>query len=488
MAAWIDSNPGDKNPGDTLFPLQPLRIDPLRPLTQKRVGAFRWLALADDRVLALVPADTIDLLPALGRIADEYRVESTSGPREMLVYAYRTNQSLSELSIQKLAPASAESLFSSSSGYVEVDIRSMADLQKFLDRNLDLVAFQNGGDHVRLAGRAHSAELPPLVTLQDLAVLAKAAVGLPGIVRAELERRGLRETYESRVNQLVTKILQEQGSLLKTWSDFETLRQTIYAKNPYEEFLQRSVDAVLKEHPPSLGFSLDPRIDYAQIATDLHDAANGADAFYSKWLVPIVVADLQREEAVTKGMFDDLLRQLEEAGHAESAGHKVTDKESGIASLLGMPLTGKVPSSQSETMAGTRSPVSIFRSTPEEIEEGARDIVDAKKSELIRIADALSKKDITPLLDLRRYLEADIAGITIRPGAPKYRILDLQEMLKTNGFDLKVDGAYGPATTSLIKSFQKDEGLDETGIVDVRTWKALLLFRYSNAEPPWNLY
>jgi hypothetical protein len=172
----------------------------LRPLGDKQVGSLRWLTLAGDRILAVVPNDTKDLLSSLGRIADEYRVESDVPPREVVVYAYRIEPKLTGLSIRKLPSVLGQSLYTGDAGYFEENIRSTAELQTFLGRNLDLVAFRSFGDYIRLGGRTHATKLPSLITLEDLAALVKARVGLPTLVRSQLQRHGLRETYELRVN------------------------------------------------------------------------------------------------------------------------------------------------------------------------------------------------------------------------------------------------------------------------------------------------
>jgi hypothetical protein len=482
MAAWMDAAPRDRNPGDSLFTLQPLRLDALHSVTQKRVGPTRWLPLANERVLAVIPEGTKDILPLLGKIADEYRVESSAGPREVLVYVYRFDESRSELAIRKAPAVAGTALFDKATGYYEEDVHSIAELQTFLARNPDLVMFRNVGDHIRLGGRAHALNLPQLVTVQDLAVISKAGLGLGDMVRYELQRRGLRETYEARVNEFIAKVLKEQPSILKTYADFDSLRQEIYARVPYEDFLKRQVDGVLQENPPGLGFSLDPRTNFDQIAGDLRSAAAGNDSFFTKWLLPIEVAEVERQEKSVNGLFESLLsNQLNKGSQKEAA---VADNETGLASLIGLvasaPAAGPTPRVPAAATADTLL-AHLLEHTPIEVENLAREIVDgiraashAKSAELLHIADALSKKDLTPLLDLERYLEADIVGITIRSGAPKYRVLDLQEMLAANGFDLTVDGVYGPKTGALIRSYQEREHLNATGIVNVETWKALL--------------
>ncbi|GAA1645744.1 hypothetical protein GCM10009700_35180 [Brevibacterium sanguinis] len=52
-----------------------------------------------------------------------------------------------------------------------------------------------------------------------------------------------------------------------------------------------------------------------------------------------------------------------------------------------------------------------------------------------------------------------------RPG-----IRQFQTKLKDRGWKISVDGRFGPATARIVKAFQKEKGLRQTGRVDATTW------------------
>jgi len=476
LAAYQDIDPTAKNANDTLFTVLPLRIDYLGPLNQHRFGPTRWLALADQRVLAMIPDAAPDSLAVLGRIADQYRVNSGAPPATVVVYRYRVGDKDQNLSILRDKEVPGPSLFTEAAGYYEQPIASIAALDSFLKANLDLVFVRNLGSQLLAGGRRHAKDMRPLVTISDLAAMAKAGVGLPDMVRAHLERDGLRETYEQRINQAISGILAENPSKIRNYGDIEALRATAHQVVPYDKFLSEQVEGAISDHPPGLGFSLDPRVNYANIAADLRNAASGNEAFYRRWLLPKVRAAVERGQHVQTDSMQKMLeafRKLESEEASSSQAQPETDLGTLTGTATPAPNRKAAPV---RTDADTRLVV-----TPKEIEDATNELVEqmrvaslAKSEELADVANALASQNITPLLDLERYLDADIVGITIRAGSPKYSVADLQQMLADNSFDLKVDGSYGPKTEAAIRQYQTENDLKATGVVDVGTWKALL--------------
>ncbi len=59
-----------------------------------------------------------------------------------------------------------------------------------------------------------------------------------------------------------------------------------------------------------------------------------------------------------------------------------------------------------------------------------------------------------------------------------------QRLLLGAGFEVKVDGTFGPGTARVVSAFQESEGLAPTGTVKATTWKALL--KHRAAPVRWN--
>jgi peptidoglycan hydrolase-like protein with peptidoglycan-binding domain len=62
---------------------------------------------------------------------------------------------------------------------------------------------------------------------------------------------------------------------------------------------------------------------------------------------------------------------------------------------------------------------------------------------------------------------------TIKQGASGAAVKNLQTRLRAHGYNVSVDGAFGPATASAVRSFQSSKGLTADGVVGPKTWAAL---------------
>jgi peptidoglycan hydrolase-like protein with peptidoglycan-binding domain len=58
-------------------------------------------------------------------------------------------------------------------------------------------------------------------------------------------------------------------------------------------------------------------------------------------------------------------------------------------------------------------------------------------------------------------------------GDEGHTVRELQQALVDQGYDINVDGDFGPATDAAVKDFQANNGLSADGVVGPHTWAAL---------------
>lgn len=63
--------------------------------------------------------------------------------------------------------------------------------------------------------------------------------------------------------------------------------------------------------------------------------------------------------------------------------------------------------------------------------------------------------------------------LTLRRGSKGSDVRDLQRALRSRGYNLDIDGIFGPDTEFFVKSFQGTHNLERDGIVGPLTWAAL---------------
>lgn len=70
------------------------------------------------------------------------------------------------------------------------------------------------------------------------------------------------------------------------------------------------------------------------------------------------------------------------------------------------------------------------------------------------------------------YVDTDSA-YPVRKCERGYDVRMIQLMLSQRGYDVEIDGYFGPSTERAVRTFQRDAGLDPDGLVGRATWPAL---------------
>jgi cell wall-associated NlpC family hydrolase len=89
-----------------------------------------------------------------------------------------------------------------------------------------------------------------------------------------------------------------------------------------------------------------------------------------------------------------------------------------------------------------------------------------------RIGGLDYSKDVKPLTPPPAAAVPAFPGLT-KPGASGDAVRQVQQRLRDRGWNVSVDGVFGPATEKLVRAFQQDKHLEDDGIVGPKTWEAL---------------
>jgi len=70
-----------------------------------------------------------------------------------------------------------------------------------------------------------------------------------------------------------------------------------------------------------------------------------------------------------------------------------------------------------------------------------------------------------------------------RLGDTGQEVTEIQQALASSGYDVSVDGDFGPATQEAVRQFQKDNHLDVDGLVGAQSYEMLLHRPMPNIKP-----
>jgi hypothetical protein len=479
LGAYSLSAPAGAAHREALISLVPVRVDALASLYFRRAGVTRSVTLSDGRFLVLVPEAPEGTRRELqvGRLLDEERAAKGRIPAIVTLFEYRIEQDNGAAQIREVVETPGQAFFREEDGYYERPIAALADLDAFLTLNLDITHSRLDNGRLILGGRKVGDGMPQLITREDLAALKQAGVHIADDVREQLRKRGLRAEYDRRVREAASEALAKRDTTdgVAPYADMLSLIRYIEAENPYDKFEALQIEAILEDNPPSLGFSLDPRVNRTGIAADIESALRGDPALYDGWFLEQVTTAVAQQLALADDEPDMETRLSQLRAGSDKP---VPAGEASLRTLVGLePPPMRISKSSA---ADDLSLSSMFRrpdnaTIVKGIIEHTKEVVRARAEELQRVAASLRQGSTDALLDLQRYLNADAIGLTMRPGAAAYRVRDLQQMLHDITDDaLPVDGVYGAKTTATVRQFQESLNLKPTGIVDEDTWEALL--------------
>jgi hypothetical protein len=275
-----------------------VRSDEMQAVGQFEYGATRARHLGGGRVVALLPASRpVERLDHLARIVDEQRKHLGQRPHWLQVFEYTIDLAARTASLTHQEDRPADDLFTPATGYYDMPIRTLDDLQRFLGQ-IDMVTFAQRHDaYLTLGGRKLQSHAYRGLQVTHIATLWQAMQQSQQQLTA-LDHRGRQAFAEfvqawnakgkdfepwgieaTRFADLLAKnrllVLAKQRDLPSVADVVARLtqalaltraEQALVAQHTSELLVllqQRTVDARTWRQADRLGFSLDPTYDYA---------------------------------------------------------------------------------------------------------------------------------------------------------------------------------------------------------------------------------
>ncbi len=130
---------------NALYDQTPVRDPLFYDLTTAKVGPGRGLLDAAGRLHVLVPIDDPYIARSIGMVLDDQRKDSGTDPKQVLIYRYRIDTKARQI-ILKPEPTRPSQAVRERYGYQEMQVDTLADLQRFLTQtqHLTRVEIRNG--------------------------------------------------------------------------------------------------------------------------------------------------------------------------------------------------------------------------------------------------------------------------------------------------------------------------------------------------------
>ncbi len=251
--------------GNSVFDLPPLRYGYLKASGQFEYGESRSVYIGNQQVLALVPADVTQKArdDAIADIIDRHRKDQAGEITLVKLFEYRFSADATSAEITQLTSINVASYLQPEKSYYEVTIKSLDDLQHFLQQIDDLTYAKTTNEGLILGGRKLQSYQFRGIGLQEVAAIWQSE---QDIARKELEFQRFIETEEIAFRD------RWKDRFYNKYDYFEKNRLETEAENDREQIkIKIQQQAKKLNMVDGSGFSLDPTFDYEGLRTFLSE-------------------------------------------------------------------------------------------------------------------------------------------------------------------------------------------------------------------------
>ncbi|MBE7384987.1 MAG: hypothetical protein F6J95_026690 [Leptolyngbya sp. SIO1E4] len=263
-----DHNLTAKEVNQSLYDLSTTRHGYMGAVSNFEYGTTRSLYVGEGEVAALIPSDLEggQRVDALAHIVDKHRKDLGEAPTSIVVFEYALHPDQQYGLLTRREVLEAETLLTESAGYVETRVKTLNDLQQFMEQIDDLTYAQQRGDALILGGRKLQGRPYRGIRIEDVAA----------IWQSEDKIRRDFTAFEAKWNAKLN-----QAPLLE---------QAQIEEQAHQEMVELGLVS-------GSGFSLDPVYDYAAFAAAFNEINPGLMEYVASGGTPITEEDIQAAQA-----------------------------------------------------------------------------------------------------------------------------------------------------------------------------------------------
>jgi hypothetical protein len=308
-AVLAESELGAAGLRDTMYDVPPTRAQYLSPIAAFEFGVTRVRVIdAAGTTIALIPAGSANRDDLLAQVADIVRTRLGGPPPAMRVFEYTLDPLALTAQVKRTRDIAGAKLFTSAYGYVQKEIRSVADLKAFLAEANDLVLAEPVSGGLRVGGRRVPRARAQALRVEDVAALVQSEMFLA-------DQQKQLDDLEAKWNQPDFQQQAVEQALARSQTRF--LDSTnVGVRRAILEAGYKDARATLARElgirdgsgpPPGSGFSLDPVFHFEKLSDVLLRRRPALARLVSTDELDAAAAALRRRDATA---FLELLRKV----------------------------------------------------------------------------------------------------------------------------------------------------------------------------------
>ena len=304
-----------------LFDVPVVRYGYMKHIANFEYGNTRSVYVGDGKIIALIPeyCTKEERSDYLAYISDKHRKDIGEMPKTLYPFEFDINLDEQYASFKRSDDVNVMDLYTERNGYFEKDIKTLADLENFMNKIQDITYVEKNNGYLVLGGRKLNSRDYRGIRVEDIAAIWQAEK------KIQLEIDAFYQRWEDKENKLIDKWENVTYENISEKIALEAEMQDDIKNLEYEKAQERISHNLVD----GSGFSLDPTYDFVgllkyfnQIESKLVRELDKGDIPLSAELIESVKEGLEEENILP---YLEFQKVLEYAYYSKVLGAYLTD-------------------------------------------------------------------------------------------------------------------------------------------------------------------